>query len=171
VIYVVPGDSANGGEFIQPRCWHLLFQCVKKEPDRDFTHSRTLRIPTDPCAAICGAARTSTSASHSWRGWRPFFHELEEYNADFAALEEIDKSRQLFSPAEVEELRHLLGLHGVELEKRLPAGRATAAHASERQQAWSEVCLRARDSVRRRVAERAQARYGLILYDLTGTGG
>jgi hypothetical protein len=92
---------------------------------------------------------------------------MEEYNADFAALEEIDKCRHLFSPAEAEELRALLGQYGVELEQRLPAGKATAAHASDRQQAWSEVCQRARDTVRRGVAERAQARYGMILYDLT----
>ena len=59
-----------------------------------------------------------------------FFHEMEEYNADFEALEEIDKCRQLFSPAELEELRCLLGLYGVEPEKRIPAGRATVVHAS-----------------------------------------
>ena len=98
------------------------------------------------------------------------FHEMEEYNADFEALEEIDKCKQLFSPAELEELRCLLGLYGVELERRLPAGRATVAHASERQQAWSEARLRAREPARCRVAERAQARYGLILYDLTKGG-
>jgi hypothetical protein len=98
------------------------------------------------------------------------FHEMEEYNADFEALDEIDKSQQLFSPAELEELRCSLGLYGVDPEKRLPAGRATVAHASERQHAWSEACLRARDPVRCRVAERAQARYGLILYDLTRSG-
>ncbi len=96
-----------------------------------------------------------------------FFHEMEEYNADFEALEEIDRSHQSFSPAELDELRCLLGLYGVELEKRLPAGRATVAHASERQYAWREASLRARDPVRCRTAERAQARYGLILYDLT----
>ena len=99
------------------------------------------------------------------------FHEMEEYNADFEALKEIDECQQLFPPPELEELRCLLGKDGVDLEKRLPAGRATVAHASERQQAWREAALRARDPVRARVAERAQARYGLILYDLTKKGG
>ena len=95
------------------------------------------------------------------------YHEMEGYRADFEALEEIDMCRQLFSVAEIEELCCLLGRYGVDLEKRIPAGRATVAHASERQQAWREASLRARDPVRCRVAERAQARYGLILYDMT----
>ncbi len=102
------------------------------------------------------------------------FHEMEEYNADFEALkeidktlEEIDKCGQLFLSAELDELRCLFGQYGVDLEKRLPSGRATVAYASERQQAWREASLRARDPVRARVAERAQARYGLILYEMT----
>jgi hypothetical protein len=122
------------------------------------------------CGTAARADRLEATVKEVDRQLATLFHELEEYSADFAALEELDQSRELFSPGEVEELRYLLGLHRVELEKRLPDGRATVAHASERQQAWSEVCLRARDPARCRVAERAQARYGLILYDLTRTG-
>jgi hypothetical protein len=128
----------------------------------------------DFISAQCGTAeradRLEATVKEVDRQLATLFHEMEEYNADFAALEEIDKYRQLFSPAELDELRCLLGLYGVELERRLPAGRATVAHASERQQVWSEACLRAREPVRCRVAERAQARYGLILYDLTKSG-
>jgi hypothetical protein len=123
------------------------------------------------CGTAARADRLEATVKELDRQLATLFHELEEYSADFAAWEELDGSRQLFSPAEIEELRCLLGLNGVEVEKRLPAGRATVAHASERQQAWSEVSLCARDPVRCRVAERAQARYGLILYDLTRTGG
>lgn len=119
------------------------------------------------CGTAAHADRLEATLQELDRRLATLFHELEEYNADFAALEELDNSRHLFSPAEVEELRSLLGLHGVELDKRLPDGRATVAHAGERQQAWAEVSLVARDPVRARVADRAQARYGLILYELT----
>ena len=95
------------------------------------------------------------------------FHDMEEYNADFEALEQLEKGGSLFSAAELDELRSVLGLYGVEMEKRLPSGRATVGYAGERQQAWSEVNLSARDPVRRSLAERAVARYGLRLHELT----
>ncbi len=95
------------------------------------------------------------------------FHEMEEFNADFEALGELEKAASQFSPGELDELRCLLGLYGVEVEKRLRSGRATIEHAGARQQAWSDVSARARDSNRRRLAERAVARYGLILHELT----
>ncbi len=119
------------------------------------------------CGTAARADRLEATVKDVDRQLATLFHEMEEYSADFAAWEEVDQGRQMFSPVEIEELRSLLGLNGVELEKRLPAGRATVAHASERQQAWNDVCQRARHPVRRAVAERAQARYGLILYDLT----
>jgi hypothetical protein len=123
------------------------------------------------CGTAARADKLEATVRDVDRELATLFHEMEEYNADFAAWEELDQSRQLFSPAEIEELRSLLGLYGVELEKRMPDGQATVAHASERQQAWGEVSQRARHPVRRGVAERAQARYGLILYDLTKTEG
>ena len=94
---------------------------------------------------------------------------MEEYNADFEALEEIDKEAgQLFSPA---------GTRGtsaacwacmeVEMEKRLPPGKATVEYAVERQHYWTDVRLRARDRLRSGVAECAEARYGLILHEMT----
>jgi hypothetical protein len=91
----------------------------------------------------------------------------EEFNADFDALGQLDKAVPLFITAELDELRCLLGLYGVEIEKRLLFDRATIEHAGARQQAWSDVSMRARDSNRRKLAERAVARYGLILHELT----
>ena len=113
------------------------------------------------------AKRLEAAVKEVDRELATLFHEMEEYNADFEALQQIDKCRQLFSEPELDELRRLLGQYGVDLEKRLQAGRATVAHASERQRAWREASLRARDPARCRVAERAQARYGMILYELT----
>jgi hypothetical protein len=126
----------------------------------------------DFVAAHCGTAaradRLEAAVKELDRRLAALFHQMEEYSADFEALEEIDTHRHLFSPAELEELRSLLGLYGVELDKRLPGGRATVEYAGARQQVWKEAGLRARDAARCRVAERAQARYGLILHDLLG---
>jgi hypothetical protein len=61
----------------------------------------------------------------------------------------------------------LLGLYGVETEKRLAPRPATVEYAGGRQQAWSEVGMRAREPARRRLAEQGEARYGLILHELT----
>ena len=46
-------------------------------------------------------------------------------------------------------------------------GKALLERCGERQQAWGEVNLSARDPIRRSLAERAVARYGLLLHELT----
>ena len=99
------------------------------------------------------------------------FHELEEYNADFEALQALDQGNQraLFTPPELDELRALLGLYGMEMTKRLPASRVTVSYVEERQQHWSQVSAWERNPVRAGVAERAVTRYGLILNELLGT--
>ncbi len=95
------------------------------------------------------------------------FHALEEHNADFEALELLQTSPHLFSAGELDELRALLGLYGVDIQQRLARGPATVAYAAERQQAWLEAHAETRDALRQRLAERAEARYGLILHELT----
>jgi hypothetical protein len=95
------------------------------------------------------------------------FHALEEHNADFEALEQLQKNPQPFAADELDELRCLLGLYGVETEKRLVRGQPTAEYAAQRQQTWADIRVRTRDATRLRLAERAEARYGLIVYELT----
>lgn len=90
------------------------------------------------------------------------FHEMEEYSADFEALEKLDQHASLFSREEQEELRRLFGQYGQDTEVRL-AGQVEINRVVERQQHWSDIRLRARNPVRGAVAERAEARYGLIL--------
>ena len=77
------------------------------------------------CGTAARADRLEATLKEVDRQLATIFHEMEEYNADFEALEEIDRSRLVVFPAELEELRCLLGQYGVDLEKRLPAGRAT----------------------------------------------
>jgi hypothetical protein len=95
------------------------------------------------------------------------YHELEEHNADFVALQQIEEGANQFSDEERNELQPLFGLYGAELEQRLAAGAAQANYVRERQLAWRLVEYEsAAGSSRRQVAERAQTRYGLILDEL-----
>jgi hypothetical protein len=94
------------------------------------------------------------------------YHDLEEYNADFQALEQLEKHESLFTAEERHELKSLFGLYGLETDKRLPPGKVTIEHAAERQQHWIDIRLRSRESARRLIAERAEARYGLLLHEL-----
>jgi hypothetical protein len=98
------------------------------------------------------------------------FHELEEFNADAEALHRLEEcTRQpTFAPAELDELRALLGLYGLDLEKRLPPNRLDVAYVEQRQQHWSEISDWDRDPLRAQVAERAVSRYGHILDELIG---
>jgi hypothetical protein len=92
--------------------------------------------------------------------------EMEEYNADFAALEQLENQPERFSDEEREELRQLLGLYGMESKKRLPGDQPHFAFAAQRQQCWGAIRQGTRDPVRSSVAERAESRYGWILADL-----
>ena len=96
------------------------------------------------------------------------YHLLEAYNADFAALQQIESAAELFEPAEREELQALFGQSGLEVARRLPSGRATPDNVERRQQAWREAAELDRSEVRRAVAGRAVERYGLILDELLG---
>lgn len=119
------------------------------------------------CDAAKRADRLEAAIKKLDRELARLFHGLEEYNADFEALDDLQTWAALFSPAEVEELRALFGLRGTETEKRLPPGRATPDYVGERQRAWSEAGRRGRDPARCRVARRAEARYALVLHELT----
>ncbi len=92
--------------------------------------------------------------------------ELDGYNADFYALQRLDEPDHTFSPAEKEELRHLLGLYGIDLDKRLMDGKATPEYVRTRQQAWRQIEIQAASEARREVAEQAYIRYGLILDEM-----
>ena len=123
------------------------------------------------CGTHERAGKVETAIKELDRNLARLFHEMEEHNADFEMLELLQVHQDIFSSAEFEELRSLLGIYGVELEKRLPPGRVTIEYVAGRQQAWSETRLCARDTSKRKLAERAEARYGLILHELLTTKG
>jgi hypothetical protein len=98
-----------------------------------------------------------------------FYHRLENFNADFEALQQVEENPELFSPAETDELRRVLGLYGLELKNRLPEVEDWAAHLEERQQAWRQIGLVDRHPLRSRLADWLVARYGLMLDELFET--
>lgn len=62
-------------------------------------------------------------------------------------------------------MRPLLGLYGIDSDRRLPAN-VSIEYIAERQQHWAEVKILERNPVRRHVADRAEARYSLILNEM-----
>jgi len=96
------------------------------------------------------------------------FHKLEEYNEDFKALQLIEEHRDAFEPAELDELRPLLGSYGMEVEQRLQYGYRIVERIEERQHVWGQIATLSRNPIRRDVAQRAVWRYGLILAELSG---
>jgi hypothetical protein len=102
------------------------------------------------------------------RAFARVYHDLEEYNADFEALQEMEDHADLFSSTQQDELRALLGLYGMEIDKRLPADRVVVEDVEARQQVWGQLSQRGRSPVQRGVAQRAVDRYGLILNELLG---
>jgi hypothetical protein len=99
------------------------------------------------------------------------YHTLEAYNADFEALQILEQHAEEFEDAELDELRRLLGLYGLQTPERLPADWAGDSDAvAERQQHWRAVGDYARLPAKRAVAERAHDRLGLILKELDKPG-
>jgi hypothetical protein len=94
------------------------------------------------------------------------YHDMEGHNADFQALEQLEKHEALFSAEEHQELKSLFGSYGLEMERRLPAGQVSIEYAAARQQHWMDIRLCSRETVRRDLAERAEARYGSLLHAL-----
>ena len=95
------------------------------------------------------------------------YWELEHHNADFEALQKLEEFGHEFSEEERTELQPLLGLRGSEVEKRLPPGKADPDFALQRMLQWRGKAEQAPfGSVRRFVAERAYARYGIVYKQL-----
>jgi hypothetical protein len=99
--------------------------------------------------------------------------QLIRYNDDFNAVRVLLDNKEQFSAAELDELSALYGLRGTDLRIRLAGVSATVEYIGGRQQFWrmeAEHNTR-RGSARYLVAERADAAYGALLYDITGAEG
>ncbi|MDY3563789.1 dynamin family protein [Gemmata sp. JC673] len=113
------------------------------------------------------ASRRSERLESDLRRWSGefdrLFHDLEEHNADFEVLQLLEQQSELFTGAELDELRPLFGLYGLENEKRLPSGQRTLSEIARFQQRWHRVALEQRNNLRTQIAERAVVRLGLIV--------
>ena len=91
---------------------------------------------------------------------------LGEHSADFGALQTLAASVHQFSPAEVEELRALLGMYGNGTRARL-LGEATVDHCIDRQVEWRAIRDTApRGTAKASVASRAHDRLGSLIEQL-----
>ena len=92
---------------------------------------------------------------------------LGEYNADFAALQTLEGAASAFSRDEFAELTALLGMYGTDAGRRMN-GHADVSRCVERQLHWRVTRDQApRASARAVVADRAHARLGLIMEELS----
>jgi len=89
-------------------------------------------------------------------------HRLEEANADFHALNLLERHRQFFNDDEWEELRRLFGLYG-ESERE----KEDIDKMAKRQQFWVVEGQKARHQERREIARRAEECYRMLIYRAT----
>src|SRR5205807_1783171 len=73
------------------------------------------------------------------RDFAALSYQLEQYNSDFQALQQLLDNRGLFLPAELDELQPLFGLYGLDIEKRLPPREVTCDYVATRQTYWRAV--------------------------------
>lgn len=105
-----------------------------------------------------------------WSGeFDRLFHDLEEHNAEFEALQLLEQHAELFTGAELDELRPLFGLYGMEDEKRVPSGQYNLNAIARHQQRWHKVAHEQRNTLRAQIAERAVARLGLMMEAIQAT--
>jgi hypothetical protein len=97
-------------------------------------------------------------------GLRECYDELIEFNADFEALQVMEEGADSFTADELDELRPLFGLYGIDPEKQIQSANLNTDYVSARQLAWHSNEFKAPPgTVRHVVAVRAYARYGSIL--------
>lgn len=108
-----------------------------------------------------GSERMETAWKDLDRCRADFSHELEELNADFEVLQKLEDNLGLFSARELDELRSLFGLYGLDPIKRI-GGRLDSSELAVRQQCWMRVAQEDGRSERRVIAENAVLTYGLI---------
>jgi hypothetical protein len=98
-------------------------------------------------------------------------YQLRAYNADFEALQSLGRDDLGLSTTQLEELRALLGLYGGDVSQRLPSDRLSdIEYIGQRQRYWQVKKMGAPYGTSQyTVADRAFARYGMILDELCGT--
>jgi GTPase SAR1 family protein len=101
------------------------------------------------------------------RDFESISFQLNQYSIDFDALHQVLYHKASFSLAELDELHAVLGLYGMELEKRLSPGQVTFEYVKGRQIYWREVGIDDANPLRRDVAQQVASRYGFILEEMS----
>ena len=122
------------------------------------------------CSAARRADRVEALLRDLDRKLGGLFHAMEEVSADFEALQQLEKGGGAFARPELDELRSLFGLYGMDTAQRLPPNQARVEYVAARQRFWADVRLRDSSAVRHAVAERAESRYAQILDAMTRAG-
>jgi hypothetical protein len=94
-------------------------------------------------------------------------YQFNQYSTDFEALNQILDHKDSFSPIELDELQALLGLYGMELEKRLPPCEITFEYVRGRQIYWRGISIDDANPLRRDVAQQVSSRYGFIMEEMS----
>lgn len=90
------------------------------------------------------------------------YPDLEECNAGFEALEQLEEHESLFTEEEMRELKPLFGWYSPETDKLLPPAKFAIEYAAVRQQHWIDIRHRSREPARRLVDECVDAFYSLL---------
>jgi GTPase Era involved in 16S rRNA processing len=104
------------------------------------------------------------------RDLESIFHQLEQYSTDFETLRDILNQSDSFTRSELDELKALLGLYGLESHRRLPPGKVSVEYVSERQRVWRQTMVLDASPFRRSKAEKVVSRYSLLLEELQKRG-
>ena len=94
-------------------------------------------------------------------------YQLNQYSTDFEALHQVLDHRDSFSHDELDELQALLGLYGMELEKRLPPGQISFEYVRRRQVYWRAINIDDANPLRRDVAQQVVSRYGFFMEEMS----
>jgi hypothetical protein len=115
-----------------------------------------------------GLTADTDTLDRTWKGLdlrlSEFDHDLEAWDADFQALRSLEEHAPDFTAAELAELRRLFGQYGSDPTCRVD--QLDVGIVARRQQGWIAIMRREMSLPRRMIAERAVARYGMILSQL-----
>lgn len=100
------------------------------------------------------------------RDFADILHAVEMDNLDIQALQALEDNEEFFTEEELEELRPVFGLYGMDRARRLSQGRDAEDYLEQRASFWYVDSQAARTSCRREVAEHAALRYGQMLREM-----
>ncbi|MEJ2887952.1 dynamin family protein [Actinomycetospora aeridis] len=154
-------DRAAGGRERQRRADRML--AFVRAADGDPTVGEEIAQLIRTSVAAVAEPRAEEACADVARELEELEEVLVAHNADFEALQAIERNRADFTAEELDELQAVLGLRGLSDTDRLPRG-VGPEYVSARMLFWKERAARAATrSARRLAADQAFVRYGHLL--------